>query len=313
MSIYSDQFDVLVTTTLDKVRPSLTDNITQENALLAWLGSKARVTTDGGTVIRRPLMFAFNDTVNSYSGYDLIDTTPQEGFGWAEYSWKQHAGSVVISGEEVEKNDGAAAFISLLQSKIDQLKVSVADDLNAMLFGDGTGNSSKDMLGLQAIVKASGSLGGISASTYTWWVSSQDTSVDLTSYDGVTDMNHLYNGLRINKSKPDLEMTTQAGFEAYEALALPSLRFQDLRMADLGFEALAHKGAEITFDSDCPSAKLYFLNSAHLEFVQKSGRWLEVTDFVRPYNQDAKVALILSMGNLITDCRRAHAVATIVT
>jgi len=35
MSIYSDQFDVLVTTTLDKVRPTLTDQISNENVLLA--------------------------------------------------------------------------------------------------------------------------------------------------------------------------------------------------------------------------------------------------------------------------------------
>jgi hypothetical protein len=37
------------------------------------------------------------------------------------------------------------------------------------------------------------------------------------------------------------------------------------------------------------------------------------TDFVRPANQDAKVALILSMGQLITDSRRSHAYATGIT
>jgi len=32
-------------------------------------------------------------------------------------------------------------------------------------------------------------------------------------------------------------------------------------------------------------------------------------DFIRPVNQDAKSALVVSMGNLITDNRRAHAVS----
>jgi hypothetical protein len=310
-SIYADNFDVLLTTTLDKVRPSLTDQISTENVLLAWLNSKSRITVDGGTVIRRPLIFAFNDTVNSYSGYDLIDVTPQEGIGWAEYPWKQHAGSVVISGEEVEKNDGSAQLISLLQAKMDQLKMSVADDLNAMLFADGTGNSSKDMLGLSALVSASGTVGEIASATYTWWVSRADaTGIDLTIFDGVRKLNSMYNGLRINRSKVDIEITTQAAYEAYEELALPNLRFNDLKMADLGFEAIAHKGAEVVFDPDCQSGRLYMLNSDRLEFVQKAGRWLDVTDFQRPYNQDAKIALILSMGNLITDCRRAHGLVT---
>jgi hypothetical protein len=309
-SIYTDNFDVLVSTTLDKVRPKLTDQISTENVLLAWLSANTRVTVDGGTVIRRPLMFAFNDTVGSYSGYDVIDVTPQEGIGWAEYPWKQHAGSVVISGEEVEKNDGSAQLINLLQAKIDQLKISVADDLNAMLFADGTGNSAKDMLGLKALVDSTGTVGEIAQSTYTWWASVEDSAIDLTVLDGVRELGSMYNSLRINRSKTDIIITTQAAYEAYEELALPNLRFNDQRMADLGFEAIAFKGAGIVFDPDVDSGYAYLLNSDHLEFVQKAGRWLEITDFQRPYNQDAKVALILSMGNLITDMRRAHGKVT---
>jgi hypothetical protein len=337
MSIYADQFDVLVTTTLDKVRPVLRDQISNENVLLAWLNSKARVTLDGGTVIRRPLLFAFNDTVGSYSGYDIIDTTPQEGMGWAEFPWAQHAGSITISGEEVKKNRGAAQLINLLQAKVDQLKLSVADDLNAMLYADGTGNSQKDMIGLKGIVSngtqnaaaaTNVNLGGIDAATNTWWKSVVRTAaVDLTTFDGVQAMNNVVNTIRVNRSKVDIELTTQAVFEAYEALAVPNVRFNDLKLADLGFMGLAHKAAEITFDPDAPATgtindgtvtisgggAIFFLNSERLEFVQHEESWLTPTDFVRPYNQDAKVALILSMGNLITDSRRSHGIAVATT
>lgn len=340
MSIYSDQFDVLVTTTLDKVRPTLTDQISNENALLAWLNMKSRITVDGGTVIRRPLLFAFNDTVGSYSGYDLIDVTPQEGLGWVEYGWAQHAGSVTISGEEVKKNSGSAQLINLLQAKMDQLKLSIADDLNAMLWARGAGNGGKDFIGLSGIVAADAqygssdttvagdsttdtNLGGIDAATYSWWKAEVEAGpVDLTSFDGVDSLNNMYNTLRVNRSKVDVEFTTQANFEAYEALAVPNIRFQSLKAADLGFETIAHKTAEVIFEPDVPSSGAvsdgantfsggggwFFLNSDRLEFVQHSDSWLTPTEFVRPYNQDAKVALILSMGNLITDSRRSHGV-----
>ena len=332
MSIYADQFDVLVATTLDAVRPVLRDQISNENALLAWLNSKARVTLDGGSVIRRPLLYAFNDTVSSYSGYDLIDTTPQEGLGWAEYEWRQHAGSFVISGEEIRKNSGSRQLISLVQSKIDQLKLSVADDLNAMLWSDGQGNGGKDMLGIKALVgddTANGTagtdvhVGGIDAATYTWWRSVvKSTPVDLTDPAGVASLNNVYNTIRVNRSKVDVEFTTQANFEAYEAMAVPNIRFTNLRAADLGFETIAHKTAEVIFEPDVPSSGdssdgahtfaggggWFFLNSDRLEFVQHEDAWLTMTDMQRPYNQDAKVALILSMGNLITDSRRSHGV-----
>lgn len=340
MSIYADQFDVLVTTTLDKVRPTLTDQISNENALLAWLNMKSRISVDGGTVIRRPLLFAFNDTVGSYSGYDQIDVTPQEGLGWAEYPWAQHAGSVTISGEEVKKNSGSAQLINLVQAKIDQLKMSIADDLNAMLWARGAGNGAKDMIGLSGLVTdgkqfgnsdttATGDsttdthLAGISAATFAWWKSVVDDGpVDLTSFDGVVKLNHMYNTIRLNRSKVDVEFATQANFEAYEALAVPNIRFQNLKAADLGFETIAHKTAEVIFEPDVPTTGAvadgahtfsggggwFMLNSDRLEFVQHADSWITPTDFVRPANQDAKTMLVLSMGNLITDSRRSHGV-----
>lgn len=312
------QLDELITTTFDKVKSVLVDQITVELPLLAALNSKARVTEDGGLTIRRPVLFAFNDTVGSYSGYDLIDTTPQDGFGYAEYPWKQYAGSVTISGRDERLNAGTSRIINLLQAKFDQLRVSMEDDLNAMLFADVTteGNSGKNFLSIPAIVGdgittgATGktTLGGIDSDSdgQTWWRSSVTDGLDLTTLDGVRTLNTKYNDLRIAKSKPDFEFTDQNGFEAYEALALPNLRFQDVKLADLGFETIAHKGAAVMFDDDCPSAEWYFLNSNHLEFVRHSAAWMKMLPFASPINQDARTALVISMGELITDCRRAH-------
>jgi hypothetical protein len=197
---------------------------------------------------------------------------------------------------------------------MEQLRLSMEQDLNAMLWGDGTGNGGKDFLGIQAIVGNTGVLGGIDSATETWWRSTVVTSaISLGSTAGVKALNSILNSLRIAKSKPDLEFTTQALFEAYEALAVPNIRFQDLKLADLGFEVIAHKGAEVLYEDNVPANRWYFLNSRHLEFVQKDNRWMKLLPFRQPVNQDAKTALVVSMGNLITDVRRAHGVATNVT
>jgi hypothetical protein len=312
------QLDELIATTFDKVKPVLVDQITVELPLLAYLNSKARVTEDGGLTLRRPVLFAFNDTVGSYSGYDLIDTTPQDGFGYAEYDWKQYAGSVTISGRDERLNAGSSRIINLLAAKFDQLRVSMEDDLNAMLWADVTteGNSGKNFLSIPAIVGdavttgATGktTLGGIDADSdgQSWWRSSITDGLDLTTLDGIRVLNTKYNDLRISKSKPDIEFTDQNGYEAYEALVLPNLRFQSTGMADLGFESLAHKGASVVFDDDVPSAEWYLLNSNHLEFVKHSAAWMKMLPPASPINQDARTSLVISMGELLTDCRRAH-------
>lgn len=312
------QLDELITTSFDKVRPVLVDQITEDLPLFAFLNMKARVTEDGGLTLRRPVLFAFNDTVGSYSGYDLIDTTPQDGFGYAEYDWKQYAGSVTISGRDELLNAGSSRIINLLQSKVEQLRVSVEDDMNAMLFADVTteGNSGKDFLSIPAIVgdgtttNATGktTLGGIDSDSdgQTWWRSKITDGLDLTTLDGVRQMSALRNELKIAKSRPDGLFTTQSVYEAYEALAVPNIRFESTPMAELGFDSISFRGAEVIFDNDCPSAEFYFLNSQHLEFVRHAQRWAEMSPFRSPVNQDARTALVLFMGELLTDCRRAH-------
>lgn len=311
MATPAAQLDQLIATTFEKVKPVLADQITRETPLLAFLSSKARVTQDGGTELRRPVLFAFNATTGSYDGYDLINTTPQGGFGYATYSYKQYAGSVTIDGKTERINAGAAQIIALVQAKMDQLRASFSEALNVMLWGDGTGNGSKDFLGIKAIVDNAGILGGIDSATETWWKSQKNiNAVSLATTAGVKTLNNMYNSLRLTKSVPDLEVTTQANYESYEALALPQVRFSDLVLADLGFEAISHKRAEVTFDPNVTTNFWYLLNSEHLEFVQHSAAWMKMLDFVRPVNQDARSALVVSMGNLITDVRRAHGVFT---
>jgi hypothetical protein len=314
MATPAAQLDELFATTFQKVRATLADQITTTTPLLAALNSKARVTEDGGLTIRRPVLYALNDTVGSYDGYDPIDVTPQDGFGYAEYSWKQYAGSVTIDGKTEALNEGSARIIAILEAKMEQLRLSTTEAMNTMLWGDGTGNSSKNFLGLQAIVAATGVLGGIDSSTETWWKSNvQAGAISLATTAGVKSLNSILNSLQLVHSKPDFEFTTQANFESYEALAVPNIRFNDVKLAELGFQAISHKGAELMYEGNVPSGYWYFLNSDHLEFVQKDNRWLKMLGFRSPVNQDAKTTLVVSMGNLITDVRRAHGVATSVS
>lgn len=314
MATAAVQLDELFATTFQKVKPRLADQITVETPLLAALSTKSKVSEDGGLTIRRPVMFELNDTVGSYDGYDPLDVTPQDGFGFAEYSWKQHFGSVTIDGRTEALNEGSARIIDIMEAKMEQLRLSISEDLNTMLWGDGTGNSSKDMLGLQAIIGNSGTLGGIDSSTETWWKSRVVAgAVSLSTTAGIKTLNSVLNSLKLVKSRPDIEFTTQANYESYESLAVTAVQFTNMRMAELGFEAVAHKGAELMYEDNVPSGYWYFINSDHLEFVQKDNRWLKLLPFRQPVNQDAKTALVISMGNLITDVRRAHGVCTSVS
>lgn len=302
-------FNTLATTTLVKyASENLEDNIFQSNALYYLLagseslrkpGSKTYKELDGGRVIVEPLLYATNSTAGSYSGYDVLDTDPQEGMTNAEFEWKQYSVSVSISGREKRQNSGESQVIDLLDGKIMQAEMSLIESMNGDLFTDGTGNASKDITGLVLAVDSAGIYGNIDRSSNTWW-GSQETAVSgpLT----IDVMRTMYNDCSkgYKKDHPDLILTDQDEYEAYEAKLQPDMRFSDNKLADAGFENLKFKGSSMVFDEVANAGVMYFLNTAKMGIRVHRDAKFTVTEEQKPVDQDAFVKQILWMGNLVT-------------
>ena len=292
----NSNFDALLTTTLANYRDQLTDNIFTARPLTYMLNEKGRIRMlNGGTKIVEPLVYATNDTIGSYSGYDSISLTPQTGISAAEYDWKQYAGSISISGIEEAKNNGEQEIINLLEAKIMQAEESMREGFNTMFYGDGTGNSSKDWNGLGNLVESGNTVGNINSSTYSYWASyEENTATALT----LAQMATAYNTISVGNDHPDVVLTSQTLYEKYEALLQPNLRYTDTKTADAGFQNLLFKAAPVMYDVHCTAGVFYMLNSKYLTLVGHSGKWFSQTAFVSPEDVDARYALIMCYGNL---------------
>jgi hypothetical protein len=324
-------FDTLVSHTLKNYRGQLADNITNHQVL--WLQMKERGfirEDEGGTSIVETLLVERNSTVSSYSGYDIIDTSPQGGMTAAEFDWKQIAGSVTISGEEEFKNSGSKTkVINLLQSKITQLELSMMLEINRQLQANGTGNGGKDITGLGLAVENASTgfstYGGINAATFTYWRNQFIANAIITEASPphnayMNALRTLYNSCSRGKVKPTVIISDQYLFEKYEASLVPNERFMDMRLGDAGFLNLMFKATPWVFDDDMPNAsltalsddhELVMLNADFLKFVMGKGKNFVVTDFQRPENQDAKVSQILLYGNLTCSNRQRQGRMTV--
>ena len=299
-------FDHLLTTTLAKYRSRLTDNIFLDRPLTQWLMAKDRIRfDDGGTKIVEPLIYGANDTVQTYSGYDPIALTPQEGISAAEFEWKQLAGSVAINGLEEAKNSGEAAMLKLLDARVMQLEESLKDKFSTMFFAASPG--ANDFHSLPQLVGTTNTVGNISGSTYAWWQSHVEATVEALS---IAKMTKAYNTASNGNDHPDLGITSQTLFEKYETLLPASVRYTDTTTANAGFQNLLFKQMPVVFDTSCTATEFYMLNSKYIELVGMSGKWMEQTPFMRPENMDAKYSLILSYGNLTIRNRKRHAKLT---
>ena len=271
MAAGNADFDQILSTTLKNYIPKLADNVFTARPLFYALTNGQTIRRiSGGAKIVVPIIYGTNSTAGSYAGDDTIAITAQTGISAAEYSWKQYAASVTITGIEEAKNNGEAAIIDLLEGKIMQAEETIIQNMNTMFWSNGTGNSSKDMNGMSNLIDDGGTVGGIS----------------------------------VGNDQPTIIISDQDEYEKYESLLQPNLRYTSAEVADAGFQNLLFKGAPCTYDSDTNLAgKMFFLNTKYLRLVAHTETWFQPTPFVRPTNQDARYAQILCYGELTTSNR----------
>ncbi len=167
-------------------------------------------------------------------------------------------------------------------------------------------------------------LGIINSDTNTWWdakvgsfgtlsASVDSSGADSTACtfaeftnpsdgvaDGVIKMTQMYGACSVDSDQPDLIVTSQVIYDAYESSLQANKRFEgDSTLADAGFQTLRFKGASVVVDSHCPAGHMYFLNTKYLDFKVHSKRNFEFENFRNLEANDVMQARIFWMGQLV--------------
>lgn len=301
----------LLTTTLENRRAGLQDQIFDDLPTIKFLKEKGSVILDGGATIVLPLMYGTNSTAQFYDGYQQLDTTPQEGFTQAQYTWKEMAVSVSVSNrEENVQNQGASAVLSIVDSKIKQAEMSLKNLLNTQLYDSSP--TSTEVGSLATTIDATSTIGSINSTTYTWWASGTSATVAFATA-GRSTMLTRYNAAVVEGAAPNAIITTPTVHAYYEGSLIPQLRYASNAVGDSSFGKLMFKNCPVIMDNDCTSAAMYFINSDHLKLYVSSNNNLKMTEWVKPSNQTAKVAQIIWALELVTDNRRRLQSITTIT
>lgn len=286
--------DGLLSTTIKKYMNKMEDIVFTSKPLL-YILKQAGVDDQNGLSVVQPLLYGELNSKGSFAGEDTFAVPVASGITSAEFPWKQYYAAVKFSGIELAKNSGKEKIISLLEARLTQAELSISEDLNRMLFLDGTGNSGKDFDGLAAVVSASNTYAGIDRAANAYWRAKvTNTAANLS----LAQMRKMYNDTSEGSDRPSHIVTTQAAYEAYEALSEGSIRHESTELADMGFDNLMFKSSPIVFDRATQAGRMYFLNTKYLKLTKLNGVWFSPTDWLVPVNQDAKYKNILLYGNL---------------
>lgn len=297
------------TTTIDKyIRLRTTDNIFTTHVLLGWLERRVGINRfRGGDNLLIPLQTSEDANGGSYSGFDTFDTDPSETLTNAVYTWKQYQQPIVANAFEIERNNNTSeGVINMWLEKSDVALKSQRSKLNTNAYADGTGNSGKNILGLAILVDSAGTVGGIARATSTFWQANETAAGGALAIDTSVGMLRMFLSCGTgsgDNSLPDLVLTDQDEFEAYENLLAPDIRHQSQTVGDGTFTNLAFKGAPLMYDRDATAGVMFFLNSEALAFHIHPVRDFFTTEIARAANgtlqQDAWIANLLTWPEFV--------------
>ena len=332
--------NALLTTTLDDYSAEMADTIFGSHyAYYMFKEAGCFKSQDGGAFLREPVMFEINDTVDWVSGYQNLNTTPQDGMTDGIMPWATMAGTVTISREEERMNSGKARLMSLIDKKLEQLNSSLIETMNAAFFGLGKFNAAqttvKQMAGLMSLIPedptaydAAGLSGAQpwwqnkvtdnAGSPFKWVPDAGDTPLEAT---GPKAMRRLYNNCtKSSGGSPDIILSGQYMYESYEGGATVLQRYSDDKLASVGFDNVKFKKAKMSWDQDVMSSSItkaeaaaskacaYFINTNTWEIVYDSQSLFSHEGFREPHDQLARTAPVVFMGNQIIKNRRKNGI-----
>lgn len=319
--VFNSSYDSLSATTLDDYQNELSDLVTGHTALIAQLSSMGfKRTIRGGAGIVHQLDTALNGTVKWYSGAEQLDDTPQDPFSAARFTWKQLAVGIGITGLlEFQNSGGDHQLIDVVAGLINNAVVSMREQLNTALFGDGSAFGGKAVTGLALAVEdgaAWSTYGGIDSNLNSAWRNQFEGSVGDSQANLLDKLQTARTNAVRGKTKPTIYITDLATYNNYERLGTALERFPmpvNQRMLDLGFDNLEYKRAPIVADDDCTAGYLYGLNAETMFWNVGSGKDFAMTPFMTPRAQDAKSKMVYLYCNLSMNNRARNLVLTGIT
>ena len=332
---FSEVLDSMAVATWRHMKKTVVDQIFDEIVFYNYLRSKGKIQSyQGGKYIETPLSNAENDTLSWINEQDAVNINDLDPISSAQWDWKYLVASVTRSQIEEQKNRGKMQLINLLKHKMQVTKDTLVKELESKLFSD-VDSGGKSMEGLQHLIADDGvgTVGGVNATTYTWWKNQQInyyTGAKLggsgtsggfgVAHDdgpdrGIVAMRTMIDSCSksLGNAKPDIILTDKATYRLYNASIDDKLRIVTQKVGDMSFQTLTFEGLPILATDTCPQdansrSRMYFIDCDHVTMFYDPGMFFDMTEWKPVPNQLKRAAQIVTACNMITTMRRSSGV-----
>lgn len=288
------------------IRNVVTDNFYSARPLQAR-ARKNRQRFAGGTEITLPVIKGSEPNTRAFSGADLITLEMAEPFNAAKYMMKRYVAQLVLPKDDILKNSGPAAVISQIVARRRNLELTLFDLIGTDMFqSTGTGADLKKLEGLENIVDASTTSGGIAVADMSQWAAFTDANA-ATIVTNLKPLQTLYGAVTVGADQPTVGYTTQTILNQMWERSQNVQRFVNEDGAKIGFTHLGFNQRPVIVDAGVDASNFYWLNEKYLWlYIHSQDDFDTVFIPVMP-DQDVSVWRITVTLAHVTDCRKMHA------
>lgn len=246
--------------------------------IMVLMDNYGKKDTSGGRIWQGIVEYGSNPSITFFDGAGTFSQEVSQTALPIQAQWRYLGGSVGMTKVEMLENRGQAALFNIAESRIRQATRTMATVLNGEVYSDGTNYGGKTITGLASLVSTTpttGTVEGLDAATNPFWRNTAVTSCGSFAANGVkgtaqdlvlTAYNNATDGMT---DAPNVLLSDQATLEYYNRTLLSTTRYLDAqsKTGDLSFRALEYQGVKWYWDRQCPSGRLYGLNTNYVHFV----------------------------------------------
>lgn len=317
--------DTVVHAMLTRSRGKLIMASAISSTVSTYLHAKKRVVVeDGGPSITNPLIVGLNPNVQSMQYYDTLNIAQTDEFTTVSYSMSRVVGSLIISDQEEDENQGRAAIFKIISGKIKALDESISRQFATYHTSVGTGTDPNGLGNLIPADPTTGTVGGINLATESQFRSSSyDFGATLTpenieeAFDDIIelDLNRSNDGQQ--SPKPTVIFAGRNIYRMHKAAARDKQQISldstgtGKKLVNLGIVGTTHNGVPLLFDEKLSANDAYFVNDAYLTLHVLRNTNMRVKKLIAPWNMDATGRRIVWEGQLCSwRMYRTHAYMT---
>lgn len=293
----------------------------------AYFMAKRRVIVeDGGPEITNPLITSLNPNVTSTQYYDTVPIAQTDEFDTVTYNMTRVVGSLIISDQEQDENQGAAAIFKILKGKIQALDEAISRKFANYYTSTATGNDPNGLPNLLPADPTTGTIGGISlASESQWRPSSYDFNGTLDTenieeaFDDILELDLTRGKTTADKAneKPSVIFAGRNIYRMHKGAARDKQQISlgesgtGKKLVNLGIVGTTHNGVPLLYDETLTADDFYIVNDKYMSLHILRGVNMRMKRLASPWNMDAIGRRLVWEGQLCSWRNyRTHAYGT---